>query len=552
MRKRSLLLILCPLILLSLLGPAHAQQHRPIVGFVLNPTIEAASIFDPGSDGISDFADMFEALGADVQAIDLVEPIPPSTDLIVLVGPHVPLDIVSVVRLWLHMARGNNFLLTLDPVGYAGVNTEGATSSFLQLVTNGYGLITTNTFLAEPWFSQDSIGLVQGSYIRTYADILPHPVVEPLISYGIPVQLWAARAIRVEPIGVDSLATPLLYTETAYAETNEDAFNFLRGQPAPLELNLETDIVGRLNVAGLGENTESGSRIAVVGDSEVFENGYGLAMATSGAQPLYPGNYIFAQRLAAWLLEVPVDEWPSLPSGFTWVSIDGDDEDWNQAALTTDEADTTISGQYDIRRVRAFENGSYLYVIVETTAPSTNEVRVDLELGREIPRQSSLTTVSASLEQVAVLVEGGDAIPAPDAAIAVGNMIELRIPLRLAGSELQVSNLCLYDALSSQTDCVDQSITVRQVNQPDPFDTRFPEGPLVTVSSTREIVLRQGPGTDFAQVAVIGPGRVLAATGRNAAGDWIYVETASNTGWVAVPLVVANNSVMNLPIVSGS
>jgi hypothetical protein len=552
MRKRTLVLIFGPLILLALLGPAHAQQERPTVAFVLNPSIEASSIFDPGSDGIRDFASIFEELGAEVQAVDLVDPIPSSTDLIVLVGPHVPLDIVSVVRLWIHMARGNNFLLTLDPVGYAGVNTEGATSSFLQLVTNGYGLITSNSFLAEPWFTENSIGLVSGSYLRTYADILPHPVVEPLINYGVPVQLWGARALRVEPIGVDSLATPLLYTDTAYAETNEDAFNFLRGQPAALELNLETDIVGRLNVAGLAENTASGSRIAVVGDSEIFENGFGLASATDGSSPLYPGNRIFAQRLAAWLLELPVEEWPPLPSGFTWVSIDGDDEDWSQAALMTDNTDTTVSGPYDIRRVRAFENNSFLYVIVETTAPPTEDVRVELELGREIPRQSSLTTVSASASQVAVLGNDGDTIPVLDAAMAVGNVIELRIPLRLAGDELQFSNLCLADSSSRQMDCVDQSITVRQVNQTEPFDTRFPEGPLVTVSSAREIVLRQGPGIDFAQVAVISPGSVLAAMGRNAVGDWIQVQTASHTGWVAIPLVIANNDYMSLPVVTGS
>jgi hypothetical protein len=99
---------------------------------------------------------------------------------------------------------------------------------------------------------------------------------------------------------------------------------------------------------------------------------------------------------------------------------------------------------------------------------------------------------------------------------------------------------------------MDQRIAIRQISQRDPSDTRFPEGPLVTVSGVRDIVLREGPGTDTPRIMLLNPGRVLAATGRNALGDWIQVQTASEIGWVSSSLMIGNHDVMSLPVISGS
>jgi len=43
----------------------------------------------------------------------------------------------------------------------------------------------------------------------------------------------------------------------------------------------------------------------------MIQNGFGLV--SSGPTPRYPGNRILAERLAAWLLELPVDAWPGCP-----------------------------------------------------------------------------------------------------------------------------------------------------------------------------------------------------------------------------------------------
>ncbi len=539
------------LFFLSLLGHVQAQEERrPIVAFLLNPDIEARSLYDPGADGVRALAGIFQDLGAEVQVVNLIEEVSPSTDVLVIAGPQAPLDIVAIVRLWLNLSRGNNLLLALDPVGYAGATTEDSNSNLLGLLTNAYGVIASDAFLAEPWFTRQSISFLGGSYLRSYGDIVPHPVIEPLVQYGLPVQLWGARTLRIEPIGVDSVAVPLLYTDTAYAETNEDVFD-LRGVTAPLELNLETDAVGRLNVAGLGENSAFGSRIAVVGDSELFQNGYGLALAANSSLPLHPGNRLFAERLAAWLLELPIEDWPPLPAGFTWIAIDGDDADWTQGASTSGETDTAIAAQYDIEGVRALRNDSYLYLMVETRAAPSPQARVDFELGRAIPRQAAVATMSGSVEQVSVVGSGDERTALPDAAMGVGSVIELRVPLRVVGSEEEIGNLCLFDDSTSQAerDCIDGSVAIRQVNQREPFDTRVPEGPLVTVGGARNIVLRQGPGTEFSQVALLAPGRVLAAQGRNVVGDWIQVQTARHTGWAAASLLLSNHDLLSLPVV---
>jgi hypothetical protein len=50
--------------------------------------------------------------------------------------------------------------------------------------------------------------------------------------------------------------------------------------------------------------------MVLLGDSEMLENGYGLSQNSETNAPQYPGNFLFAQRLAAWLLDLPAAEWP--------------------------------------------------------------------------------------------------------------------------------------------------------------------------------------------------------------------------------------------------
>jgi hypothetical protein len=219
MRHNYFLPIFVALFLIISAGPAFGQDQTLVV-MVLNPDIQTNSPFDDGPDGISRLEGIFQQLGAQTQVINLIEAIPIDADVVVIVGPRQPLSIVALARIWLHLVHGHHLLLALDPPGYANTLTETSNSSLLNIITNGYGLITLDGFLAEPWFTKDSASILSGTYMRTYPDVVPHSVVEPLIKYGLPVQVWGARPVRIEPIGIDSHAVPLLETSTAYAETS--------------------------------------------------------------------------------------------------------------------------------------------------------------------------------------------------------------------------------------------------------------------------------------------------------------------------------------------
>jgi hypothetical protein len=228
-----------------------------------------------------------------------------------------------------------------------------------RLLTTDYGVSFRDTFLAEPWFTNDTVATIEGSIVQTYADRLaPHPVIEPLARFGVPIYLRGARTVRTEPLGIRSFAYPLLLTNSAYGETTREVFVF-RDVQAPLEMNIGTDEMGTLVLAGLGENVETGSRIAVLGDTAVVQNGFGLEEITSETGdeiPRFPGDQILVERLSAWLLDLPFEEWLPLPSGFTWVALDGGASDWSESLqVVSDGDDLNVSPESDLpnrRRLR--------------------------------------------------------------------------------------------------------------------------------------------------------------------------------------------------------
>src|SRR5690606_18094646 len=135
----------------------------------------------------------------------------------------------------------------------------------------------------------------------------------------VPIAVWGARTLRVEPFGIESFAHSLLISDTAYGETNQGAIADLLGAE-PLELNVNADQIEVLSVAGLGEYVKPRSRVVVLGDTELLQNGFGLARTigpSGNEEARYPGNVLLTERIAAWLLELPVEEWPMPPRDFT-------------------------------------------------------------------------------------------------------------------------------------------------------------------------------------------------------------------------------------------
>ena len=314
MRRTLVILLALAIALTGVTAPGRAQEAPPLVVFVVDNTLETASVIDPGPDGLTRLAGIFQGLGARTAYIRLDQPIPAEAQVVVIVRPWraTPNDVVA--RLFVHMAHGHHVLWAIDPTGHVRNRADTARGAMAQLVQTDYGVHLLDGFVWMPWFSRASIAEQATSYAWSVpAPGADHPVIRPLVARDQPVMTWGARPVAVEPVGVGSWAQALLAMEGGYGET--DAQVFRTADPAPFELNLDADLQGTLPIAALAEQTEYGSRLALLGDSELVQNQFGLAQALDGS-PVYPGNRLLVERIAAWLLELPEETWPDLPETF--------------------------------------------------------------------------------------------------------------------------------------------------------------------------------------------------------------------------------------------
>ncbi len=559
-RYHALLIVLLVVTLVPRALPSHAQEPTtpPLVVFIEDQRLRTASIMDPGPDGVTQLEAIFQRLGARTVWLQLEEPLPEDARVVVMVRPLTGLPVQYVARLWVHLLRGNHLLLAIDPIGLTTYRGEGnvrsnpdrARAGLPTLLSMVYGISLQDTLAVEPWFTVESLADNTTAHIMSHGEnIVQHPVFEPLATYDLPVQMWGARTMTVDPIGPHSRAFPLLYTESAYGETDAGVFN----GNAPLEMNIGADSQGHLFTGALAENTNNGSRVVVMGDSEMLENGYGLAILENGA-PVHLGNQLLAERLAAWLLDVPVEDWAALPATYTWIAIDGEVGDWDAIQPVAEDAiDDALMPRYDIASVRAFTDDSYLYLLLELSQPPNQDVR--LTLGIENTFDGVFDVRVALTEDEAHVLEGDAlAAPIPDASMAVSDAIEVRLPLRVAGQGAMIGSLCLTDsrtAVSSPpVDCAaDRPVLVPSVRTQAPVDVRG-SGPRVIVSTLEAGVnVRAAPSTDAAVLDIVPNSRAFAATGRTESGEWVQVQSASYTGWLASFLVKPNVAIEELPVV---
>ncbi|MEW6579961.1 MAG: SH3 domain-containing protein [Chloroflexota bacterium] len=534
---------------------SHAQTDTPpLVVFVQGLLLDSAAMTDTGPTGVSELANVFRGLGARVEYVDLTTPIPQQAKVVVLIGPFRSPGFAQVLYLWLHLARGNSALFAFDPEGsYDGtqnVRTRLSASGLSLLLDWDYGMSVHDTFLAEPWFSIDTISDPYKTYMLAYPDVVGDPITEPLKQYGLPVWVWGARHFVIEPYGIGSTGVPLLYCDSAFGETAPAIFRTQGGNPVDrLEPNIGTDALGRLNVAVQAKRTATGSRVVLLGDSELLKNGFGLMQVESS--PRYVGNWILAQRMAAWLLDLPLDQWPSVPPGFTWVAIDGEGADWHQVAehsAADDERDVQVPA-LDIRRAQAFADGDYLYVLVKTETTPDSHARIEVAFGAG-DEGTDNTVLVARRSGVYRVEHDSTETPVADASVAIGSVIELRLPARLAGGQQRIERLCVgvgRAAPRAADDCLGQALEPPTADSRAPFDFALVGHPLVTV--TRDGVnVRSAPGTESPQVATATNRMVFAATGRNDDASWIRVQNARFDGWIAAYLLVPSGDLRLLPI----
>jgi ABC transporter family protein/SH3 domain-containing protein len=542
LRQCIAVVLLCLLFMATLPGAAQesTSQGQKTVAFVDDSLLHTSSLTDVGGDGLNRLAEIFQQLGAETRSIKLEQPVPSDVDVIVLARPTTTLRQTDISNLWGYLSRGGHLLLAFDPNGINKVNTDRSTSGLNKLLWADYGIGMDDDALVESWFGPKMFQ----SLVTTLSPALPenfmrHAIIAPLLQYDVPVYVWAARSVQVDALSRDAVAYPLLFTETTFGETNRNA---LRGQDTePIQLNIGQDQQGRLLLGGIAENTSNGSRVALLGDSEMVQNVFGLTrFSTDDVRPRYPGNYIFAERLAAWLLGLPEENWPPLPSGFTWISLDGSADDWTSSARSLVNPDTSLS---DIQRVQAFYNDQYLYVLIETTGvpPASASVTMTLQ------DQGGTRSFVLDINEVALVDNKGNKTLLPNGAMSIGQVIEARVPRSPLSAPDPITAICLSEgATSGKQNCLNQSLRPPLLTDIDPVPVRPVTGPQAFLFN--EGNLRVGPDPQ-APVLTALPGRTrLKLIGRTEASDWVKVYDGRWEGWISLSLLAFSADIESLPV----
>ncbi len=555
MVKGRFLLLILGISILSTALVIRAQDDLFIV-FIEGRDLGAAATSDVGPDGTSLFMEMLVARGARVERITPEEAIPADADAAVLIRPTRRLQVPHVARLWTFLRSGGRLLLAVDPENYHLDSTNARPglerSRLSALLAQDYGLLIQESFLAKDYFSSETIQNLYTNYLLAQAEPNNHPVTQTLQHYNLPIWIWGARHLQVEPVGLGSTAVPLLYTENAFGETDSTIFADARDAtviPTPLEFNPAVDYAGRLTVAALGHSTSNASEVLFLSDSELLQNGYGLM--TDDGVPRYPGNYVFAQGVAEWLLGYPTDGGSTLPEDFTWLAIDGNGDDWSDQVARYPEADASLqSATYRIEQYRMFRDDQYLYLRLDMNEPPGAVARVNLRFDVDNDGLNDvLIAVNAdgSAERTA-----GEVRSFSDARFAVDEIIELRVPLRVLPNLQRVRSICaaftIENSTEEQTPCIRGELLIRQAMTVALFDARLADEILVTAFSYERANLRLEPGLEFPRITATSNGTVFAAIGRDAAGEWIQVQNARFEGWIARFLLAPNGDIMQLPI----
>jgi hypothetical protein len=533
----------------------------PLVVFIEESRqLDMASVTIEGPTGLSRLAAIFRELGARTEFARLREPLPEDVAVIVLVRPRRPIPADYLARIWMRVEQGANLLLAVDPSGHVGASTESPTGGVSRLLTLDYGIPLFSGLLMQPWFTRESISALDTSFLPAFPYPVANTVNQPLVDYQLPLITWGARPVGAELFGVDSAAFPLIYASAQYAEAN--ARSLSRNNPDPLEINIGTDPLGRMVLGAVGENQRTNTRVAILGDGELLQNDFGLdrTVTAQGIElPLYPGNTILAQQIAAWLLEVPPESYLPLPPGYTWIAVDGERLEWDDAVTPPTVQTSSVVNVLSLRiqQARALRNDSYVYLMVETAAQVNPDAQLELQLDS---RGSGIadTFVIANGNGVFLQQPDGTRELIADAQFGVGAGVEVRLPLRVTGFAPAIPGICLTTAtplaFATPPDCLTSPVPIVFTDDRDPADVHPTEdiGLMVMTRTDDAANVREGPGTNFNIVVGLRSGRLLRAIGRTASGEWVQVQTARYTGWISDLVYIANGDVMTLPVVEGT
>lgn len=526
------LLVASLLILLLSAGIASSaqqeQNNTPLVAIIVDREIGSLSYLeDDDRRAINELTAIFISLGAEVITIPLNRPVPETVDVIVMIRPVAELNTVQIARLWLSVSRGVNLFLAFDPRDYNDVRSEAPNGWLNRLIVEDYSTgLAAQDLLIEPWFSRESVTNLNGALLKTQPeDLVIHPVIQPLLTYDLPVLTWAARSVDVYPLSTDIQSFPLLYSETAHGETSSPARNDFN-----LDIHIGQDRQGRLFIGSISENTDLGTRLVLLGDSEILDDRYGLSLIPGSDKPNFLGNYILAQRLAAWILEVPESAWPELPREFVWFALDG------RIDVRNEWGNSQPVSEGPLGPLRLVHNDQYLYLLLEENTTDT-----PLELRFAIDNTIPVNIRISPEGQVEQLIDN-DVQSVPDGGVFFGDIIEARIPLRLVGSNPVLDSACRADT------CDTTSVRSFLLEEDDPARLRFSSQPLGTIVANGLAPAYASPDESSRINGTLIPGLPYLLLGRTVDNRWVKVQDSGVSGWVQDFQIATNTDINTLPV----
>jgi len=212
-----------------------------------------------GNDGYSKLSAMLEAKNYTVKSLPLLaeKKVPDDALAIIIAGPQHPVSQEEVDLLSDYVAKGGSLIVMEDPVPLTQFGD--APDPLANYLVTIWGIRLDNDIVVD---TNSSSPLVPFG-----VDYSTHSITQKL--RGIASFYPEARSVSLvenPPHAVDSLIRTL---DRAWGET--DFATLQSGQAAP---NQESDIAGPITLAAASEDTTSGARVVVFGDSDFASNAY--------------------------------------------------------------------------------------------------------------------------------------------------------------------------------------------------------------------------------------------------------------------------------------
>lgn len=191
--------------------------------------------------------------------------IPDDAKVLVIAGPQVPLSSAEVELIRAYLDQGGSLILLSEPVAVTQFgNDPDPLANYLE---DSWGIKLQNDIILD-LSSQTPIVAIAASY----GD---HVITQKMQS--IATIFPTARSVQAIG-GVDGVSvTPLIQTaQQSWAETDIASIN--SGQVAP---DPNTDLIGPVNLAVVANNSNTGARVVVIGDSDFVTNQYYVAYGNS-------------------------------------------------------------------------------------------------------------------------------------------------------------------------------------------------------------------------------------------------------------------------------